>query len=218
MLSIVVNDALTGIDIMTKYPTFYARMLADKDLRTAFLETLELLELSWSGNLPDFAEPLDFNLDFLNDMRPEPVFMKLGKHQWQLNWYRPAAQLLKIFKVASLLPEETSHQNDWQTEKNHTTLLQGLLEIEDEDIEIRLDIAKAADDSGTLNLTFIVFASAKLVNGLEATVVWGNYMETIELDDYGFARFPPLKNKQIFDQAGRLIHDLECCLKTREQA
>ena len=43
ILSIVVDDAINGIDIIVEYPDFYQRMLANKSLRQAFIEALEIL-------------------------------------------------------------------------------------------------------------------------------------------------------------------------------
>ena len=49
MLSLVVHDALEGVDISTHYPAFYQRMLADNELREAFLDTLDLLRREQAG-------------------------------------------------------------------------------------------------------------------------------------------------------------------------
>lgn len=70
MLSIMVNDALVGIDVMKKYPAFYSRMLVDGELRAAFLDILDLLEQSRTGQLPEFPGSGVINLDFLQQVRP----------------------------------------------------------------------------------------------------------------------------------------------------
>jgi hypothetical protein len=62
----MVNDALIGIDVMKKYPALYSQMLADEELRMAFLDILELLEQSRAGELPKYSGPSITNLDFLH--------------------------------------------------------------------------------------------------------------------------------------------------------
>jgi hypothetical protein len=76
MLSIMVNDALIGIDVMKKYPAFYSRMLVDAELRTAFLDTLELLELSQVGRFPEYSGPDIINLDFMHQVSASPIIRK----------------------------------------------------------------------------------------------------------------------------------------------
>lgn len=51
MLTIVVNDAFIGVDIIKKYPAFYARLLTSKELRTAFLDILDMLADTEEFNL-----------------------------------------------------------------------------------------------------------------------------------------------------------------------
>jgi hypothetical protein len=44
MLSLVVNDALHGVDIQKRYPAFYQRLTEEPGLRDAFLEIFEMAE------------------------------------------------------------------------------------------------------------------------------------------------------------------------------
>lgn len=70
MLSLVVNDALEGVDIARRYPTFYRRLLADPQLRRAFLEALEILEKDKTGELVPLPDQLDVDLTFLEWAHP----------------------------------------------------------------------------------------------------------------------------------------------------
>ncbi len=52
MLSLVVDEALQGVDIVKTYPDFYQQLLANAELRQAFLNALEMLE----GDQPGESE------------------------------------------------------------------------------------------------------------------------------------------------------------------
>lgn len=70
MLSLVVNDALEGVDIARRYPAFYRLLLADPRLRWAFLEALEIREKEEDGELESLPDPLDVDLAFLEQVHP----------------------------------------------------------------------------------------------------------------------------------------------------
>jgi hypothetical protein len=57
LLSIVVEEALRGVDISKRYPGFWGRLIANAELRQAFLESLELLEESREGRLRPLPTP-----------------------------------------------------------------------------------------------------------------------------------------------------------------
>jgi hypothetical protein len=51
LLSIVVEEALRGVDISKRFPGFWGRLIANAELRQAFPESLEMLEESREGRL-----------------------------------------------------------------------------------------------------------------------------------------------------------------------
>lgn len=46
LLSIMVDEAANGVDIMRRHPAFYHKLLDNVDLRQAFLDALESLEVA----------------------------------------------------------------------------------------------------------------------------------------------------------------------------
>jgi hypothetical protein len=57
LLSIVVEEALRGVDISKRFPGFWDRLIANAELRAAFLESLALLEESREGRLRPLPTP-----------------------------------------------------------------------------------------------------------------------------------------------------------------
>jgi hypothetical protein len=57
LLSLVIDEALGGVDISRRFPTFWAKLLASAELREAFLESLELLEAGRAGRLRPLPPP-----------------------------------------------------------------------------------------------------------------------------------------------------------------
>jgi hypothetical protein len=217
MLSIVVNDALNGVDIMKKYPAFYARMLADEDLRNSFLDTLELLEMSRAGELPEYEGPETVNLSFLNKLLSKAALTRLAQGKWRVIWQTPVQQLQKLFDGVLLEPKAVYRNDDLYLEDTHTSLLQGLVEIEEREVEVRVDVSKNEAEPDNYNIMFLVIEPDEGLKGLEATISWGSYQQTVRLNSFGLAKFPPIKRTQLFDQSGKLIHDFECCLVVAEQ-
>jgi hypothetical protein len=214
MLSIVVNDALSGVDVMKKYPAFFARMLVDEELRTAFLDTLELLEQSRAGELPDYTGPEIINLDFLQQLAPRPVVRKSTADKLQLVWRRTIDQLQKMFYIASLQPDEAYRSDDLMLlDESHVNLLSSQVTVGDLEYEVRLDVVRAAADPGNLNLMIAILTEDDQPHHFVATVAWGEYVQTAETNKYGFAKFPPIKTALVFTPSGELTHDLELCLE-----
>jgi hypothetical protein len=213
MLSIVVNDALIGIDVMKKYPGFYARMLADKELRTAFLDTLELLEEGRAGKLPDYSDSGNFNLDFLQDFMPRPAIKKFNKNNWQLIWQRTVSQLQILFNMASLQPNEDFRSGSEFLDEDHVNILNSHMEIDEKEVEVRLDLLRTVNEQGNLSLILTCYGTKEQSQRFEATVVWGDYCHTSAVNNKGLAKFPPLKAAQLFTPAGKVSDDFELRLE-----
>jgi hypothetical protein len=212
MLSIVVNDALLGIDVKKKYPVFFAQMLVDADLRRAFLDVLEILEQSQTGQLPEYAGPSILSLDFLLDTIPEPRTKVLENNKWQLAWRRTRCQLQKMFEIASWDVEGAYRYNDMLLDESYFNILRSRAIIEEQELEISVDVSRTFVDPETLNLIVTVFSPTDQITGLTTTIAWGSYLETVEVNHFGLARFPSLKNNQILDDSSKLTHGLECRL------
>ena len=213
MLSIVVNDALLGIDVTKKYPAFYARMLADEELQTAFLDTLELLEQSRAGELPDYVEQDAINLDFLQQVISKPLIRKSPRGMLELIWQRTAEQLQNMFYIASLTSGVVHRSGDSMLDGSYINILHSQVEIDDQELEIRLDATQTITDPENLDLLISVSVPELLPRRFEATIAWGEYRESAEVNKYGLAKFPPLKTRQILTAKGELAYGIELRLE-----
>lgn len=215
MLSIVVNDALIGIDVVKKYPAFYARMLVDEELQSAFLDTLELLEQSRAGELPDYSGPDTINLDFLQQVISKPIIRRSPKGFLELIWQRTAEQLQNMFFIASLTTGEVHRSGDSLLDGSYINILHSQVEIEGQELEIRLDATQTLTDPDNLDLLISIFIPQASPPRFEATIAWGAYQESATVNKYGLAKFPPLKTSQIVTATGELIHGIELRLEER---
>jgi hypothetical protein len=233
MLSIVVSDALTGIDVAKKYPAFYSQMLVDEELREAFLDTLELLEQSKAGELSEYLGPKTVNLEFLKEIRHKPIVEKSAKEKWLITWRRTIEQLQNNFFIATLQPGEVYRSGDIFMEERYINLLQDQVEIEKQLFEIRLDALQSINAPDYLDLMMVIFSAQEVghqemgeqesdqrpvTSRFKAEISWGDYRQTAGINEYGLAKFPPLEVNRIFAPTGKLLHSLEFRLEEREAA
>lgn len=86
MLSLVVHDALMGVDISQRYPTFWGKMLAAPALYQAFIEALELLEADGRQELTPALPTTVAALTFLQkEPVAQPVTVTAGDN-WRITW------------------------------------------------------------------------------------------------------------------------------------
>lgn len=213
MLSIVVNDALIGIDVMKKYPAFYARMLVDKELRAAFLDTLELLEESSAEDLSERSEYDVINVDFIYQVMSRPVVQRSAKNKLTLYWHRTAEQLQTMLYINTFRPREVMRSGNYQPGGGYINILQSQVEVEGQELEIRLEAAHELTRPGYLNLMIVLGQSEEMKQRFEATLCWGAYRETAEINQYGIAKFPSLQSDYIFTSSGELTQGLELHLE-----
>jgi hypothetical protein len=213
MLSIVVNDALAGIDIMKKYPAFYARMLVDEELRTAFLDTLELLEESEDDELPEEVKSESFDLEIIKKVMSRPIIIEAAKDKLKLVWRRSAEQLQAMLYINTLKPQELLRSGVYLPEGGHINILHSQVEIDGQELDIRLEASHALNNPGYLNLMIAMIAPEQFTRRFEATIAWGSYRESAVINLFGIAKFPPLRTDQVFSPAGDLIHGLDLRLE-----
>lgn len=213
MLSIVVNDALMGIDVMKKYPAFYSQMLVDEELRTAFLDTLDLLEHSRAGDLPDYDGPETINLDFLHQVMSRPIIRRSPKDKLELIWQRTVDQLQNLFYIASMQPEEVYRSSDLFLDSSPINILHSQVEIDDQELDIRLDVLHTITNLDNFELMMTIFSSEEMARRFRVTIDWGTYQESVLVNKYGLAKFPPVETNQIFTPTGELMHGLELRLE-----
>jgi len=97
MLSLIVSGTLGGEDVSRRYPDFHQRLLADADLRQAFLDALEAVEAERAGAQIPLPEAGRASLAFLKNQPAAPVVEVLDKDGWRSTWQRTLEQVRSIF-------------------------------------------------------------------------------------------------------------------------
>lgn len=202
MLSLVVNDALEGVDVARRYPTFYRRMLADPHLRWAFLEALEILEKDRDGSLEPLPDNLDLNLDFL-ELPPPPAVMLEERPSggWCLAWQRPGAHLQSLLLASLATPRATYRALATFLEDDRLPLVEDVVAVAGDRVGVLLEAVRCAGAPDDLYLSLLV--TAETVDALQATVEWGPFRQTAVVRPFGTFTFPPLPLADVFDEVGR---------------
>jgi hypothetical protein len=194
MLSLVVHDALEGVDIASRYPAFYQRMLADSELREAFLDTLDLLRRSRVDELLPLPQPASQNLSFLRARTTEPRIERATNGRWRVRWQRTIADIQTILfqPRGSLSPLFRSAAN--QIEDPWFTLVNGEAEVDEKHISALLQATQEVERPHTLQL-FLTVGILSITNDQEinlpllANLGWGRYGQGLLVGPNGQASF-----------------------------
>lgn len=219
MLTLAVNDALEGVDISLHYPDFYQKMLADNELRQAFLESLELLTHSRAGTLLPLPFPASQSLTFLQANPVVPGSSRIeqtGPGRWRILWRRTLAEIQAILFDSSPLtnspafrgptPLPTGLEDPW------FTLLRSEVEVEAYRLSVLLQATQLADRPSALEL-FLIVGVLPLANGTEAApplranLRWGNYGQSALLDTTGQATFSAVPFNTILTPDHKAVKD-----------
>lgn len=204
MLSLVVNDALEGVDIARRYPAFYRRLLADSQLRQAFLEALEILEKEKAGELEPLPDYLDVDLTFLKQAHSLQAMVDTElSGSWRFSWHRPISYLQSRLVVSFATVDPVYRSGAEFLEDDRLTLVDDVVEVAGDEIGVLLEAVRAANAPDALHLSLLVTAGAP--DSLWATMEWGAFHETVLVEAIGRVIFPPLSLAAIVDDAGQKI-------------
>lgn len=212
MFSLVLHDALLGMDISERYPTFWGRMMAAPSLYHAFIEALALLEADGRNAAPPLPPTTINELAFLQKTpAPQREVGPSTTGSWRVTWQVLFDQLQQLLfatpdlvyrRAASLLEDES------------IILLHDEVTIADQPVEALLEAIWPVEQPELLRLQLLAAGETPLPP-LQASLHWGAYSHTAVLDAYGRAHFPPLRLDDILDEAGQLrATDLRLVLET----
>lgn len=202
MLSLVINDTITGIDIATQYPDFYQELLSNPALREAFLDTLEIIEREKAGTLVNLQNNTEVNLDFLSQSSDKETNKVVSQQPWKINWQRTIAQLQTIFS-----PSELAYRADITlSDDPYFTLLRDEFQIDNAQYAVRLECSLESDDKQVLCPFLDVAVTFQRVEHLElfplrATLQWGSYQEKLLVTDEGRIKFSEIPIETVFDDS-----------------
>jgi hypothetical protein len=131
MLSIVVNDALNGVDIAKRYPNFFNKLLQDEEMQESFIDAIETVERG--QELPSSSA---VNIDFLSALSLRPSLEVISRENWKVQWKRTIAQLQAIFSPAELAyrSDPSLYDDPW------FTLLRDEFEVEGEAVSVHIRV------------------------------------------------------------------------------
>ncbi len=204
MLSFIVDEATKGVDIETRYPEFYRKLLGNAALRQVFLDTLGMLEAGKAGELLPLPAGEEPRLEFLTKKAPQPA--PASSQGWKITLQKSIQELKSIFS-----PPQLAYRTETNFfEDNWFTILRDEIALAGSNYSILLEcgLSKETEDalSATLN---IAISLEKLPSApafpIHATLRWGKYSETLILPDEGRVRFPDISFAATFDPQNQEI-------------
>lgn len=206
MLSIIVNDALNGVDIAKRYPTFFNKLLQDEEMQASFIDAIETAEKE-----QELPSSLTVNVDFLSALKLKPSLEVFSKEKWRVKWNRTINQLQAIFAPAELAYRSIPgfYDDPW------FTLLRDEFEVDGKAVSVVLDgtLSEKEDDSIEVILKVALTDLAtnqEISPNLIGILNWGEYQGETQITEGRGGAFPPLTISTILDSnKEKVIADLQ---------
>jgi len=212
MLSLVINDAIHGVDIQKQYPSFYKKLTEDAVLRDAFLDILDMAQEEGSETT-ETPTPLSEKLPFLSLHPQRPTIQQLAD-RWRVTWNQSIAQLNTIFLSHG---SEPAYRGEAYLEDPWYVLVRDQIEMTGTQLNVFLEAAQQGEKPDELQLAVIVAIHAPLSEtwpSLLASLTWGAYAETVSIGSQGRVAFPPVPLDKILNaQMTSFLSDLSLTLE-----
>lgn len=230
MLALLLSEALEGVDIAHRYPQMFRRLLADGELRAAFLDGLALLENENDAALDVLPVPPSRDLSFLKRAR-RPVQNMTTSGDSLIRWQRSAREVATLFASflgSGLFPGLIAERgaaydsgyrgDDGFLEEDTITLLHGRLSASNIELDVTLEGLRPADRPNELQLTLWVVpvdesAPAQGELALLAIVSWGDYEAQVEISGDGRYTLPPRRLDEVAEELDAESGDLHITLQ-----
>jgi len=199
MLSLLVSGALRGEEISKRYPDLYRNLLANTELRQAFIDALESVEAERAGQLIPLPQTTRTNLAFLRNEVIAPVLEISESGGWRASWLRTLEQIQAIFSPQQLVYRTSNipTEEPWFTLLRDEMTASGIVYAVILDCALSDDLANALSSFLTLAIT-LGGASEPARFPVRANLKWGSYKESILVQEEGRARFPDIPLSTIF--------------------
>lgn len=86
MISLVLTDALQGVDVAGRYPAFFRRLRVDPELALTYHDALDLLTADAAGQLRPLPGPPSRDLSFLAQSTIRPQLQVTAPDHWCITW------------------------------------------------------------------------------------------------------------------------------------
>lgn len=208
-LSLFVEDAMNGVDVVRRYPAYYQKLLGNPNLRQAFLDIIQLMEDDLNQVMESLPEPTRGNLKFLFDTSKSVTEAGLLKG-WQTDWIRSIQQLQDIFSPPQLAYRSSSGLID----EDKFVILSDDFKLTDLRYTIAIECALIEYPQTGLStqLNIGISSDKEMIQSgisLKATLKWGNYRESVIFEQAGRILLPSIPLEMIFDSSlERITSDL----------
>jgi hypothetical protein len=189
-LDLIIDQALSGVDIRKRFPAFYQKLLQNKSLRQEFIDAITII-----AGLKDRAVDLHLNkskldFSFLQKNQPQvsgwPVFLKQNKEQL-MNVFFPIQAAYRDGGNIGSTPVYTLLRKDFVLgQTSYTVLLESNLAESEEEV-LRTTLSLTTNNEG-----------ATKAFPVQASLRWGDYSSELMLSQEGKHPLPDIPLSAIF--------------------
>jgi hypothetical protein len=127
-------------------------------------------------------------------------------------WRQSRERLQTIFATLFTPPDLATRRAHNFLEDDTLVLFRTAATIVGDDLDILLEAVRPVATPHVVRL--VLFVAGTAAPGLRATIHWGDYADSVSVDERGRAQFSPLPLASIVDEAGeRIIADLQLVLE-----
>jgi hypothetical protein len=215
MLSLVLGDALQGVDVATRYPRFFEKLLANEGLREAFLDGLTLLDeremFAPPGTVPADTLPPGF----LRTPVTTAVVEADDGGWWRAEWLQLKGTLEWLFSPRQQAPGMAWRSAEGGMEEGYRTLLRSETLVGEQILYVALDGRQPMEKPNVLEVVLMVAADGEgKIGPLRARLEWGEYEDTAVLDEWGEATFAPVPLEAVWEEG--MTADLRLTVESQE--
>ncbi len=211
MLTLLVDEALRGVDITRRYPQLYRALTRNPELHREFVESVELLTASRDVNWNPMPDRPEVELDFLAAVGPLPQVEQLEGRRWRVSWRAKVEELQHLLGLGGLRPAYRGDADVWDEDGGRRTLLRSDAIVAGQELDVLLEMQEPGEgeESRPLFLTVTRADAQSAWPVLDASIRWGGYRGAARLEEEGITQLPPATADEIFDpQRGGLLGDL----------
>jgi hypothetical protein len=188
-LDLVVDQALSGIDIRKLFPKFFNYLLRSKKLREQFLDALAL---SGSTNEID-------NDPYLNNLRPDLSFLQHNQPQvssWPVFLTQNRVQIINLF-----FPKQATYRRGTSLGSAAVyTLLRKDFTLSETTYSIRIDseLSNSPDEALITYLSLATNNDQSTAFPINVSMRWGEYSAELSLQQEGKQKLPDIPLADVF--------------------
>lgn len=205
MLSLMVDETLKGVDLKTRYPIFYQKLLNNAELRQAFVDILESVDGGQRGQLVPIPAGGAKSLAFLNKKPSRPRVEKLNENHWKIKWKKTVEQLRNVFFPPNLAfrSDPNLFDDSWFILLREDVNLAGSTYSALLECGVSKEMEDALSPSLSLAATFET-PQLPTESIVYATLHWGEYNEKRQVTE-GRVKFPDIPFAMTFDRQNQII-------------